>query len=71
LIANDSTNKLFFTLEYNTKLFLKESIERFIKYIREIVKAVCGNMDIKLKDIKISHEFYDKKIDNPGIDFDF
>jgi tyrocidine synthetase-3 len=48
---------LFF--EYCTKLFKKETIERFIKYFQEIVTIVLDNRDIRLEDINISHDFVD------------
>jgi amino acid adenylation domain-containing protein len=73
LIAREDTKHLYITLEYNTKLFLTETVERFIKYFKEIAASVCENIhrDIKLKDIKISHDFFNKRIDNPPIDFGF
>jgi non-ribosomal peptide synthetase component F len=46
--------KLAFTVEYCTKLFNQETINRFIGYFKEIVSQVVENNDIKLKDIIIS-----------------
>ncbi|HLP59025.1 MAG TPA: condensation domain-containing protein, partial [Candidatus Deferrimicrobium sp.] len=48
--------KLSFTFEYSTELFEKETVSRFITYFKEIVTMVIANREIKLKDIKISHD---------------
>ncbi|MGD2085117.1 MAG: amino acid adenylation domain-containing protein [Candidatus Aminicenantes bacterium] len=45
--------KLFFTFEYRTKLFKKETIERFIGYFKKIVSAVVKYPGIKLAQIEI------------------
>jgi acyl transferase domain-containing protein/NADPH:quinone reductase-like Zn-dependent oxidoreductase/acyl carrier protein len=52
----EGTDKIIFMLEYNTGLYKKETIERFIGYIREIIAIVIAGKEIKLKDIKISHD---------------
>jgi hypothetical protein len=56
LYGHDDGKHLNFTLEYNTTLFKKETIERFINYFREIISIVSTDEKIKLKDIKISHD---------------
>jgi len=48
--------EIFLVLVYSTKLFKKETIERFANYIKEIILTVTGNNQVKLKDIKISHD---------------
>jgi hypothetical protein len=58
-------------IEYCTELFKPGTIERFSKYFREIISAVIKNRNVKLKDIRISHDLFDQKIDNPRIKFDF
>ena len=45
---------VIFTLEYRSKLFSKEKIDRFPGYIKDIVAEVLGNRDIRLGDIPIS-----------------
>ena len=52
----DSTDEIIFMLEYNTALYKKETIERFIGYIREIIAIVIAGKETKLKGIKISHD---------------
>jgi hypothetical protein len=56
LIGIEKDHLLCFTLEYSTKLFETTTIERFICYFKDIVKAILENRDIKLSDIKISLE---------------
>jgi amino acid adenylation domain-containing protein len=55
--------RLFFAFEYCTKLFKKETIQRFIDYFKDIAAAVMENKDIKLKDIPIAHDFLEAKLD--------
>jgi hypothetical protein len=56
LDVKDKEGKLFFTLEYCSKLFKKETMERFIVFFREIASTVAYNKGIKLDDIEISHD---------------
>ncbi|UCH97248.1 MAG: hypothetical protein JSV88_10465 [Candidatus Aminicenantes bacterium] len=48
--------EIFLVLVYSTKLFKKETIKRFVNYITDIILSVTGNNQVKLKDIKISHD---------------
>jgi len=67
-------DELYFGFTYSTALFKKQTIVRFINYIKEIVSAIVKNRMIKLKDISISHHL---AIARPKIfqddvgDFDF
>jgi malonyl CoA-acyl carrier protein transacylase len=56
LYVEQNGEDLFLSLEYCTKLFKQETIERFIKYFHEITSSVIENENIKLKDIHFSHE---------------
>jgi amino acid adenylation domain-containing protein len=71
LLGEDLGKRVFFRFEYRTKLFKKETIERFIKYFNELVHAVTGNPNVTLNNIEISHELFDKRVDNPQISFGF
>jgi hypothetical protein len=64
-------NTLNFTIEYCTKLFRKEKIKRFVGYFKEVLAAIVENKDIKLAEIKITHDIMaaEKKI--PQSDFEF
>jgi amino acid adenylation domain-containing protein len=48
--------KLFFTVQYCTKLFKEETIQRFISYFKEIVSTVIDNPEIKLEEIYLSSD---------------
>jgi amino acid adenylation domain-containing protein len=52
----DGGDKLYFTVEYCSRLFRERTIVRFIRYIRAIVKAVIENPDQKISEIKITCE---------------
>lgn len=56
LDVKDREGRLFFTLEYCSKLFKRETMERFIVFFREIASIVSSNKGIKLNNIKISHD---------------
>jgi amino acid adenylation domain-containing protein len=46
--------RLLFKMVYCSKLFKRETIDRFIKYFAEILAAVVENSEVKLGDISIS-----------------
>ncbi|MCP4150357.1 MAG: amino acid adenylation domain-containing protein, partial [bacterium] len=48
--------KFFFSFEYSTKLFKRDSVERYIKNFKEIIAAVMENKHIKLGEIRISYD---------------
>jgi hypothetical protein len=56
LFGAEIGEELFFGLTYAAGLFKKKTIERFIRYFREIVSEVVANERVKLKEIKISHD---------------
>jgi polyketide synthase PksJ len=59
LDITEETNQLFMFFEYCTRLFKKETVQRFTIYFKEIVSEVLKNGDIKVKDISISHNLRD------------
>jgi hypothetical protein len=61
LYGHDNGHEIILMLEYNTGLYKKETIERFINYMREIIAIVVTGKEIKLKDIKISHDLNEAK----------
>jgi tyrocidine synthetase-3 len=74
LYGYDMVNTLFFKLEYGTKLFKKETIERFISYFKEILSTVLVNRQIPLKEITITHHLVtgaDKYTREDYMDFGF
>jgi acyl transferase domain-containing protein/acyl carrier protein len=52
----DNGEHLTFILEYNSRLFKRETIDRLIAYFKEIGSEVTANREISLADIKISHD---------------
>jgi len=71
MAAVEAGDKLNFTIQYTTKIFKQETIQRFIGYFKEIVSSVLENKTIKLKDITISHDLEDSESDVLKIDFGF
>ncbi|MCP4154897.1 MAG: AMP-binding protein, partial [bacterium] len=55
LYGYEKNNEIIMIFEYNTALFRKETVERFMAYFTEIVTVVLKKEKIKLDDIKISH----------------
>ncbi|AZK48524.1 non-ribosomal peptide synthetase/type I polyketide synthase [Paenibacillus lentus] len=55
LIAEEDGKYLSFKFEYSTSLFRRETIERFARYMEDIVTSVLKNPAIQLKDIAIEH----------------
>jgi len=56
LTAFEREDKIFFTLEYCTKLFNRETMERFVNSFKSIVSTVVENKAVKLADIQIPHD---------------
>jgi amino acid adenylation domain-containing protein/FkbM family methyltransferase len=54
--------ELFFDLEYCTKLFKKETIERFVDYFKNILSAVITVPQQKLEDIEITTDEEKKQL---------
>jgi non-ribosomal peptide synthetase component F len=71
LYGQERNGRLVFSLEYSTQLFKQETIDMYIKNFKEVVSQVAANKDVKLENISISYDIYDKKIDIPEIDFGF
>lgn len=72
VVVEEAGEMLTFSVEFSTELFKEETIIRLFDYFNEILSIVIKNQDIKLEDIKISqHHLFDKKINNPQIEFSF
>ena len=56
LTAVETEGQLFFTIEYCTKLFKAETIERFAGYFKEIVSVVVENPEVRIADMDIIPE---------------
>jgi amino acid adenylation domain-containing protein len=56
LSAMEAGNRLFFSLEYSTAIFKKETILRFIDYFTRLVRGVAANPDIALSRLELVGE---------------
>ncbi len=57
--------------QYATGLFQRETIEKFAGYFREIIGVIVENKEIKLEDIRVSHDLIEPAAETPDIDFAF
>jgi tyrocidine synthetase-3 len=68
LIAVEEEETLHFVFQYSRKLFKRQTIQRFIGYYQNIVSTITSAVDvnqgkdIELKDIKISHDLFDREL---------
>jgi len=62
LSAVERGRGLFFSIQYCTKLFKKETVERFLEYFKKIVSIAVKEPDIKISDIEIVSEEEKKRI---------
>jgi len=53
LAANEESEKLYFSMEYCTKLFKEENILRFIQYFKKIISSVIKDPGQRLAEIEI------------------
>ena len=68
ITASESRRKVDFSIQYCIKLFKKETITMIIKNFNEVLSAVTGNKEVKLKDIEITHDVIISKPTIPDID---
>ncbi len=59
----DIGDHLFFTFEYSIELFKKETIDRLVKYLIDIMSAVIEDKNIKIKNIEVSHDLFEPDMD--------
>src|SRR3989339_631301 len=56
IITETLNNELILTCEYNTDLFNKKTIERFLLYIETLIKNIINNQEEKIKDLDIIYK---------------
>jgi non-ribosomal peptide synthetase component F len=56
MLGSEAGENVFFTIEYNTNLFKKETIERFIDYYKRLAASVIEDPDRKIKEMEIITE---------------
>jgi hypothetical protein len=69
--ANETEQGVLFIVRYSKKLFKKKTMERFLDDYQEIAQSFADNKNIKLKDIKISHQLEVAQPNMPEVDFVF
>jgi hypothetical protein len=55
-LGREIKEELFLVFIYSSELFKKETIARFVGYVKEIVSSVAENNMVQIGDIKISHD---------------
>jgi len=61
LIGFEDREKLKMQFTYCSDLFRKQTVQRFIRYFREVMEAVLANKEVKISDIEISHDLVEPK----------
>jgi hypothetical protein len=62
IVGVEQKRKMVFTFEYNTKLFKKQTIERFISYYKNIIFSAAAHPDRKILEIDISSKDERKRL---------
>lgn len=57
--------------EYSSKLFKKDTINRFVAYYKEIVSQIIADINIELKNINVSHRLSEAKPTKNLLEFNF
>jgi amino acid adenylation domain-containing protein len=73
-IGRETGEGLFFTVDYGTKLFKRETVERMVERFKEILRQVMEDKTVKLKDISLAHDYITVKpggFKNEQNDFNF
>jgi acyl transferase domain-containing protein/acyl carrier protein len=67
----DANKGIFLSFEYSTEMFKRSTVEVIAKHSLEVIKQVAENRDIKLKDIKLSHQLVRSQVSVPQVEFEF
>ncbi|MGD2085542.1 MAG: condensation domain-containing protein [Candidatus Aminicenantes bacterium] len=73
-MGRESGEELFFTVDYCTKLFKRETVERMVERFKEILNQVMEDKTVKLKDISLTLDYITVKpggFKNEQEDFNF
>jgi len=60
-IGEELDDKIIFEIHYSIELFKRDTVERFINYFKDLIKAVLQNKSVRLRDIKFTHHLIDVK----------
>jgi acyl transferase domain-containing protein/acyl carrier protein len=67
----DADMGIYFSFEYSTEMFKHSTVKAISNHLLEVIKQVADNGDIKLKDIKLSHQLVRSETSVPQVDFEF
>ena len=59
--------QLHMLFEYSSLIFKKKRIQGFSRYFKEIVSTILTRKDIRLKEIILTTDLFDRKINNPMV----
>lgn len=62
LNALDDNSKIYFSMEYCTNLFKKETIERLSKHFVKVLNLIASNTEAKIGDMEVLFEYEKNKI---------
>jgi acyl transferase domain-containing protein/NRPS condensation-like uncharacterized protein len=71
LVAFEHNRQLDMKFLYSTKLFNEKTIQRFSRYISQIVTHITGNKGVPMEDIHITHDLVQAKVNSLDKDFNF
>ncbi|AKF96326.1 type I polyketide synthase [Brevibacillus laterosporus] len=71
LRAVEAQDKLEMTIEYSTELFRRETMEKFVQRYLELMEQVTSDVQVRLQDISISHDYKELVLQIDQGDFDF
>jgi len=63
-------NRLQVMLEYCTRLFNRDTIERYVDYFKEIISQILVDDEIKLQDIAITHHLLTAELDEDQMEIE-
>ncbi|MDN9012751.1 condensation domain-containing protein [Brevibacillus laterosporus] len=67
----EAQDKLEMTIEYSTDLFRRVTIERFVQRYLELIEQVTSDVQVRLQDLSISHDYKELVLQIDQGDFDF
>ncbi|MCP5105651.1 MAG: non-ribosomal peptide synthetase, partial [bacterium] len=74
LEVRDRGKRFGFVVYYRTGLFKAETVQRFVKYFKEVLAAVAEDKTVKLEEIAVTHELHTTEANvykNVADDFEF
>jgi hypothetical protein len=67
----EGNDNLLCSFEYAANLFKKETVEMFVKNLKEVVDRVSKDREVRIKDFKLTHGLLSTKVDTSQMSFEF